>query len=119
MAIADHNAELRKYTPKPINTIKQNTRIAWFTRLVQKRFDLKIKKATTVYHTKSQSQWITAKTINGHKPKLLAVITSVVPIVNHHNMKPALAAVVQIPAISDSCFGLSYSSLALFLFLNI
>jgi hypothetical protein len=54
--MADHNAELKNHAPKPTKTAKQNMKIALCVLSVQKRRDLKIIKATTVYHKKSQSQ---------------------------------------------------------------
>ena len=108
MLIADHKAALKNHAPKPTKTAKQKMKIVVWTFSFQKRRDLKIMKATTVYHTKSQSQWTTANTENPSKPKICAFNIKVVPMVNHHSMKPALAAVVHIPATKESFLGLAY-----------
>ena len=108
--MTDHKAEAKNHVPKHTKTAKLNKKIAWCPLAVQNCLDLKIAKATTLYHKKSQSQWTTANTENSISPKFLAVIMRVVPIVIHHKMKPALAAVVQTPAIRASCRELWYFS---------
>ena len=104
MPMAVHKAEPKKYAPKPTKTATQNNEIPWWTRFVQKRRDLKMANAITVYQVKSQSQCTPAKTEKPKKPNCLALRIKAVPIVSHHKMNPAFAAVVQIPANSESRF---------------
>jgi hypothetical protein len=82
--MADHNAELKNHAPKPKKTAKQNMKIALCVSSVQKRRDLKIMKATAVYHTKSQSQWTIANVENPSNPKIWAFSISGMPTANHH-----------------------------------
>ena len=70
-----------------------------------------------LYHVKSTNQCTIVKIEKPAIPKILAFKTSVVPIVNHHKIKPAFAAVVQIPDKNESLREFLYSMLRS-LFLN-
>src|SRR3989304_1245645 len=115
--MACHSAEPKNNAPKPKRTATQKNVMPCCTRVFQKRRDLKSSTAITVYQRKSHSQCTPAKTEKPRSPKSLAFIINAVPIVIHQRMKPALAAVVQIPAITESCFEPSGLSLILCLFL--